>query len=160
MVISIITLLVSILLPSLNKAKELARRSVCRSQLHGVGVGMRMYLNDHRETMPVAAAMPSLGISSEPPIAKVLAPYLDNPEILQCPSDAIVNDPSFFSREGSSYAYQTMLGGTKVGQDFLTTRLGASSSPVMYDYEPFHGNAGEAGAMNYLFADLHVGDMK
>jgi prepilin-type processing-associated H-X9-DG protein len=29
----------------------------------------------------------------------------------------------------------------------------------MYDYEPFHGQAGESGSTNYLFADLHVGDL-
>jgi prepilin-type N-terminal cleavage/methylation domain-containing protein/prepilin-type processing-associated H-X9-DG protein len=42
-VIAIIALLVSILLPSLNAAKELARSSVCLSHLRGAGIGFNNY---------------------------------------------------------------------------------------------------------------------
>ena len=41
-VIAIIALLVSILLPSLTKAKELARRAVCGVNLHSIGLAMAM----------------------------------------------------------------------------------------------------------------------
>ncbi len=46
-VIAIIALLVSILLPSLNKAKELAKKAVCSSQLKGFGTALNMYANVH-----------------------------------------------------------------------------------------------------------------
>ena len=42
-VIAIIALLVAILLPSLNRAKELARRTACAANLNAVGKGMSMY---------------------------------------------------------------------------------------------------------------------
>jgi prepilin-type N-terminal cleavage/methylation domain-containing protein len=45
-VIAIISLLVSILLPSLQKAKSLARQVQCYSNLRNLGVGMAFYLND------------------------------------------------------------------------------------------------------------------
>lgn len=53
-----------------------------------------------------------------------------------------------------------MLGGRQVSESFLTRRWGVDRTPVMYDYEPFHGPAGTVGAANYLFADGHVGDME
>jgi prepilin-type N-terminal cleavage/methylation domain-containing protein len=45
-VIAIISLLVSILLPSLTKAKELARQAVCQTNLHNMGIGLNMYASD------------------------------------------------------------------------------------------------------------------
>jgi prepilin-type processing-associated H-X9-DG protein len=116
-----------------------------------------MYLNGNDQIMPLAASMPSLKLTDEPRIADVLAPYLNNEKALQCPSD---NDRNFFESEGSSYQYNTVLGGQAVGKDFMTQRLGPSRMPVMHDYEPFHGPAGQKGSTNYLFADLHVGDLE
>lgn len=46
-VISIIALLLAILLPSLQKAKELARRAVCKSNLHQIGITENTYAHDY-----------------------------------------------------------------------------------------------------------------
>ena len=46
-VVAIIALLVSILLPSLQDARELARRSVCGSNLHQLSIGLHLYANDN-----------------------------------------------------------------------------------------------------------------
>lgn len=46
-VIAIIAGLLSLLIPSLSKAKQLAQTSQCLSNLHSLGDGMRMYGNDH-----------------------------------------------------------------------------------------------------------------
>ena len=51
-VIAIISLLVSILLPSLSKAKELARRAVCMSQLKHIGTAFVMYTGDENDYLP------------------------------------------------------------------------------------------------------------
>ena len=51
-VIAIISLLVSILLPSLNKAKQLARTVVCLSNLKQMGLGIAMYVNDNDGLLP------------------------------------------------------------------------------------------------------------
>jgi len=45
-VIAIIALLVSILVPSLNRARELAKRAVCGASLNGIGKGLAMWAND------------------------------------------------------------------------------------------------------------------
>jgi prepilin-type N-terminal cleavage/methylation domain-containing protein/prepilin-type processing-associated H-X9-DG protein len=155
-VVAILALLVTMLVPSLNLAGRVSRRSACAARLHGVGRALRMYLNESDEVMPVAAAMPSLELTDEPRIVDVLADQLGNPEIMLCPADP---QERFFRAEGSSYQYVTMHGGRRGDQAFLTQRFGQAATPVMHDYEPFHGEAGTPGSMNYLFADLHVGDL-
>ena len=53
--IAIISLLVSILIPSLKRAKELTRRVVCSSNLHQIGVALMTYAADHRGEFPEGA---------------------------------------------------------------------------------------------------------
>jgi prepilin-type processing-associated H-X9-DG protein len=53
-VIAIISLLVSILLPSLQQARELARTVVCSTSLRQQGFGLIMYLDEHRDVFPPA----------------------------------------------------------------------------------------------------------
>ena len=51
-VIGIIALLISILLPSLNKARESARTVQCASNLRQVGMAFIMYRNDNKLFFP------------------------------------------------------------------------------------------------------------
>jgi prepilin-type N-terminal cleavage/methylation domain-containing protein/prepilin-type processing-associated H-X9-DG protein len=51
-VIAIIALLMAILMPALQRAKDQARDQACKSNLKGVGLGVRMYLDDNNYTMP------------------------------------------------------------------------------------------------------------
>jgi prepilin-type N-terminal cleavage/methylation domain-containing protein/prepilin-type processing-associated H-X9-DG protein len=51
-VISIIALLVSILLPALNQARDTARRVVCSTGLHQVGIALTTYATDFRGSLP------------------------------------------------------------------------------------------------------------
>jgi prepilin-type N-terminal cleavage/methylation domain-containing protein/prepilin-type processing-associated H-X9-DG protein len=53
-VIGIIALLISILLPALNRARESAKNVQCLSNLRQIGLGMHMYMNDNKGVlMPV-----------------------------------------------------------------------------------------------------------
>ena len=51
-VIGIIALLISILLPSLNKARETANRAKCASNLHQLGLAILLYQNDNSQLYP------------------------------------------------------------------------------------------------------------
>lgn len=48
-VIAIIALLISILLPSLSRARELSKRLVCSSNMKGIGTSAKIYANDNQE---------------------------------------------------------------------------------------------------------------
>jgi len=51
-VISIIALLLAILLPSLNKAREQGRKIVCGSNLHQSGLALTLYSIDNNDRLP------------------------------------------------------------------------------------------------------------
>lgn len=52
-VIAIIALLVSMLLPTLARARELARRALCRGNLKGIGTAIEMYKNASNDQPPI-----------------------------------------------------------------------------------------------------------
>ncbi|MCB9855536.1 MAG: prepilin-type N-terminal cleavage/methylation domain-containing protein [Phycisphaerales bacterium] len=51
-VIAIIALLISILLPSLSRARELSKRTVCAANLHGIGHALYIYAQDDPQVFP------------------------------------------------------------------------------------------------------------
>ena len=52
-VIGIIALLISILLPALNKARQAAQTVQCMSNMRQVGLAIQMYVNNHKGTVPI-----------------------------------------------------------------------------------------------------------
>lgn len=151
-VIGIIGILAAMLLPVLGQAKNSARRTQCKGNLHGIGQALTMYTGDYNQILPLAAQMPTVNTDYER-ICDILAVYLDTQKVFECPMD----DKGYFQNEGSSYAYHMSYGGRTV-KDIISRRLGVNSF-IMYDYEPFHGKPNSKGAMNYLFLDGRVGDL-
>jgi prepilin-type N-terminal cleavage/methylation domain-containing protein/prepilin-type processing-associated H-X9-DG protein len=103
-VIAIIAILAGLLLPALAKAKARAQRINSLSNLKQLGVGFRMYGNDHQErfpwqvfspptddgtggpnTSPVGTVLGSMG--SNPQNMRAAEKELQNVKILVCPSD-------------------------------------------------------------------------
>ncbi len=60
-VVAIIALLISILLPSLSKAREQARTTLCMSRLAQFGKAFLMYADDYDETFPFIATAHNYG---------------------------------------------------------------------------------------------------
>jgi prepilin-type N-terminal cleavage/methylation domain-containing protein len=101
-VISIIALLVSILLPSLSKAKMLAKEVSCRASLKAIGTGWVMYREDYPGFIPNAVHLPVPPLEvNEVSIVDVLAPPYAPIEAWKCPAD----DVNYFEDYGTSYMY-------------------------------------------------------
>ncbi|MBP7934027.1 MAG: prepilin-type N-terminal cleavage/methylation domain-containing protein [Phycisphaerae bacterium] len=70
-VVAIIALLISILLPSLSRARELARRAVCAANLSGMGKSYHTYANDNSDQWPIAAHKRAGVLAGETPTPTV-----------------------------------------------------------------------------------------
>lgn len=80
-VVSIIALLLSILLPSMNKVRESVQNVSCMNNLKSIGRGLLMYTSDHRDHLPPYAIVYGGGPSSLVTWYHMLQePYLSGPE--------------------------------------------------------------------------------
>jgi hypothetical protein len=61
-VLAIIALLISILLPSLARARELAKRSVCASNMKNIGNGLVIYANSNADALPAAGPFTPMSV--------------------------------------------------------------------------------------------------
>lgn len=87
--IAIISLLVSILLPSIQKAKDLAKTTVCATQMRSYGTAVQMYLNEFDQ---IPWYLPSSTSLVDELWCNVLKPFLglsptdSDDRIRQCPT--------------------------------------------------------------------------
>ena len=96
-VIAIITLLISILLPSLNKARDASRRIQCASNLRQLGTGLYLYASDNRGRYAPQGTIGGVHWgdygSYEPKLMKILVEdYKFSPQVMICPVFRIVYD--------------------------------------------------------------------
>lgn len=113
-VISIIALLIAILLPALKKAREVARQSVCASQLRQIALAENMYADDYNGRMTVVFSgggwQTSLwdynlnnfdgnDIQIHGMGLLMAGDYLSDPEVVFCPDMLPEAAPSWLTRE-------------------------------------------------------------
>ena len=130
---------VSILLPSLNKARETANRAKCASNMHQIGLGILLYSNDNKQNYP-----DDLGVLAK---SEQLAA-----DVFLCPSGTgsapenyatmIDNEKATWVNEHTDYVY--------LGKGLTSTVEAAHI--VLYEKDGLHGRDG----MNILFGDGHV----
>ena len=82
-VIAIIALLLSILMPSLQKVKEVARGVVCQSNLKQWHLSFKMYLNDNNSKFP---SFGSAWAQSSQEWIDMMYPYFGVVDVFTCPS--------------------------------------------------------------------------
>jgi prepilin-type N-terminal cleavage/methylation domain-containing protein len=160
-VIAIIALLVSILLPSLNRARELANRAACGASLNGIGKGLAIYRAEYKQQAPwvkgsgydasVGTNLTSAGSASTAHSVTEL-PFIlvrtgQNAGLFVCPSttkeeDKNIQDGSnyhydFNGADNISYSYQapiTIDAGATWENGITPSQL--ASTPIMADQTP------------------------
>ncbi|HAU36834.1 MAG TPA: hypothetical protein DCX07_03865 [Phycisphaerales bacterium] len=132
-VIAIIALLVSILLPSLGAARELARATVCKANLKNLGLGLAIYQSQNNDYVVPSYNMTGILGGSDVPLDG-WAPILDRDKVV----------PGNRENVGSLFVCPSMLDveGMKDGQtgtdprnpqgwmDWPNLRLGTASVPT------------------------------
>lgn len=174
-VIGIISVLISILLPALNKAREAAKKIACASNMRQIGQAIMMYAQDNRSWMPpglsssvsyggngsgYTAPIHVLGnsMSSYAGLTLLLpypwrwsgigtAGYLPNPDVLFCPSDVWS-----LNHRGPSY-YNPSVQGFALYAGYAGS---GSYGYTSYNYFFFIGRGVNPSAPN-VFPDLTTG---
>ena len=183
-VIGVVGVLVSMLIPAVQKAREAANRTQCQSQLRQIALGLENYMSSRgpKGTYPQADSLPvsnptpaSLG-GPYPSIIKVLGKFVeDNNASFACPDDVggypllpngLPNSrcEAVLCRGGVKLRIQSKRIGDENAvtatqallQDFNGNILKSSTVRVASDFENFHGPKGMAGARNIVFLDCHV----
>src|SRR5215472_5762232 len=135
-VIAIIAILAGMLLPTLAKAKQQGQTAKCLSNLHQIGLGLKMYASDARDTFPPSSTWQinpnavtgyyyntALGggeaqapYSPVPPAKdRLLVPYVPAQQTFRCPADVGAVEfgtpvqPSIFDAYGCSYHFNGYL---------------------------------------------------
>lgn len=111
-VISVIALLMAILMPALNIAREQGRRAACMSNLRQVGVALTMYQHDYEQLPPkTQAVFDYASPASRDNVLKLLRPMLaaSDPEaavpVYACPSLKPNPNPAYAPTRTSRTGY-------------------------------------------------------
>lgn len=149
-VLAVIGVLLSLLLPAVNRIRAKSVALKCKAQLAEVGKAMQMYLNENNGRYPPAVYSPTFNPDNLPTVRDLVGRYTnDNERIWVCPADDLI-----FPEYGMSYSYYQELGLRDLRDTFFFKVMRSPSrTPVMWDAENWHG--GQV-PFNWLFADGHV----
>lgn len=180
-VITIISILASMLLPALGKAKEKAITIYCANNLHQMGLAMMMYGDDYNDRLPISSthiATPGQGgwFSTSPtPWMVALQSEYQNTNVLRCPAfsskyrqsgfNYFMGSRGFTFLEGvpSSVILRSintpstyiLCGDCNYPSDPVNADLNNNDFDTLFDPDhspsPVHNNR-----VNILFADGHV----
>ena len=161
-VIGILSLLVSIMFPSLSKARDYAKLIMCRTNLKGIGLGWKMYNDEYPGKIPIALTLPNVTDLEYPSIMTVMAAQVPESNIWECPSD----DMRYFEDYGTSYEYYLgffapMLENPFTGSEMARTAWqlleeNPTISTIIGDAEGFHPTSADPLNRQCMYHDGHV----
>ncbi len=145
-VIAVIALLMAILTPALGKAREQGKKVVCTAHIKGLGVSMRMYVDDNQGKTHNS---PNVGLWDNAyeglPVVKPYGPndknaywgiayypYAQNKKIFRCPSTKRVDD---WPEWGWGIAYQEYFKYCAYGINGYITWNGKENRNIKVDHD-------------------------
>jgi len=174
-VIAIISILAAMLLPALSRAREEARKAVCRSNLKQIGLALAIYANDYGDFYPGFAAPPTVGqqlnaaatgggtslLGARNQLGLLYRNYISDAMLFCCPSapqDAHEYkgwySDDYLDDTRCSYGYDPfkMVGHRPMVGVAGDRPAGPDGNPDVDRNSPNHQNTGQ----NLLFVDGHV----
>ncbi|BCM93040.1 hypothetical protein IAD21_04927 [Abditibacteriota bacterium] len=176
-VIAIIAILASMLLPSLSRAREMARRTSCMSNMRQLGMGVQQYIQDYDERLPTASVgaagenqggwiyYSKFGSGTTDPVfvpsRGAIYPYIKSPQVFVCPDDT--NGQNF----GNSYAINScavISGNTASGlvgskSQAAFDQIGETTKWMLFSEEKFYKDTTDDGFQligTNPFSDRHT----
>jgi len=125
-VIAIIAILAALLLPALGRAKQKAWTTSCISNLHQIGLGMRMFADDNEEFFPESGADIPWNVidpgTGKPSWMEQVYPQVGNTNAYNCPANVQLPEQyrgpfNYFNGCNAAYAEKGTFGpikGTKL----------------------------------------------
>jgi len=120
-VIAIIAILAALLLPVLGRAKQKAWSTSCNSNLHQIGLAMRMYADDNAELYPESGRVIYWGTKDAPPPVgsgkaswmEQINPYAGSTNVFNCPGNVQLrpNEQGPFNYFNGAHAAYVAAGG-------------------------------------------------
>jgi len=171
-VMAIIGVLIALLLPAVQYARQSARGTYCKSNLRQIGMALTRYLDQQgpRGKFPTVAKLPvSQNPDGLPSLYDVLADYCEgNRQLFHCPGDyyeppedkpELARFATWFDKEGLSYEYPSIILSGRTRPEILDSPLafgGSGTVWIVFDFGAFHGPPGDNGSRNFVYLDGHV----
>ena len=156
-VVAIIALLVAILLPSVNRAKELVRRAVCAGNLRNVGIASVIYANDNDGWMPPCniyrpynayIIFISGDVQSWPYGFGILwdGEYIDVPQMYYCPAETMMTYDTWRNPWWPNTKHTDSPHTTTRSSYMYFSREGSYDNPIWYPTGPSFRTLEEVGS--------------
>jgi prepilin-type N-terminal cleavage/methylation domain-containing protein len=182
-VIAIIAILAALLLPALSKAKQKAWTTQCQSNLHQIGLGMKMYADDFNGFYPESGGTIAWDATDSQTknyswLQQIFS-YVQNTNVYHCPADnasqvgffnyfngvraAFVLTNGFASVDGKRIRFPSdyVLSGDTIGSTFTLDNADKDDYTANCVGGEDNGDSWEewqvhSGGQNILFDDGHV----
>ena len=149
-VIGIMIALAGVGLPIFSGMRSSAQSAQCIERLRGLGVALESYLGKNGIFFPEIKMGRKSHSGGKNVLEEVLRPYVDGPEIFQCPADH-----EDYRKTGSSFFWNHRASGLKRSRVVMMgMSRGDSKIPLIHDKEAYHG---DGNGTNFLFLDLSAG---
>ena len=134
-VIGIIALLISMLLPALNRARDAAKTAVCLSQLRQIGIASVLYAGDHRDYLVPSFTLPATPDGDR--IHQFLAKYVPNTAgstVWTCPNAIPGVNEEFPMTYGANQSVHVFMNNTlpKIPPQAKITQIRRSSEVIAF----------------------------